>query len=194
MAAHRQKRVPTSAVDALIKELGPDMETVRLSAGNAVLEIHVKKQLTLQDYCGMVNTAVECRFSGGPDGACAYSAALSRCAKDLAVLAYLTDLRPETGSEKLYLLTQQTDLMDQIKLAAGAGLLERFERDVDSQTEYRKAQQLCTGRRELAEAAGQLEKAADAFNRLSETISGTEGARLTALLEQWLAGSAAPAP
>lgn len=184
MAKNTEKKVSIASVDALLKEVDVTPVVVQITVGDKTLDVEVKPYLSIEEFCLMVDTAASCQFVDDENGEPAYVAALERYAKNSALLAFMTNIKPETASEKLNKLCNQTDIINKISDVIDVEYLWDFYEAVDKQIEYRKTQLLSTERSKLAQLTTQMEKAVDAFTKLNERFSDIDGAKVVSMMDK----------
>ena len=191
MSKNNDSKVSISALDKLLSNADNEARTIIVSCGEGTLELKVKRDVSLQEYCNMVNEAAETCFQLNNDGEEYYAAGIEEFARDYVLLEHLTNLKNATDVQKterqndrLYDLWLNTDVMDRVREALPDRYHDDFIDAVWRQVEFRKQQMLSNERQKLIAAANQFEKISDSFKTFMESFGDIDPAALMEMLQK----------
>lgn len=162
--AKKNSKVSITKLDAFLKTMKTDAVETSVLIDGEILDFEVKPLLGLTDFHNMVSAVVDAAFVIDEEtGVEHYDAVYEQYARDIAVLTYVANFKSETASEKLYLLSQNDAVMEEIRKIWDTCQEHNFDVAVANQIVYKQKELLATERRELQKAVEQIDKAGDAF-------------------------------
>lgn len=134
----KKNNVSIRALDKVLKSFKPDdaVRIVRYEVENTVVEIEVRRYISLQEANDFVDVVVSGAFQSDSDGAESYSFIMRQYAWNLAILTYFTNIKPDIGADRLYTIIYDTNIMSRITECIVSKQLEDLNSAVESGVKY----------------------------------------------------------
>lgn len=186
MAKNNSSKISITTLDKLLKQVDTGVSTVALRVGDECVDIDVRRDVSLQEFCDMVDEAANTYFQHDEDGQECYVAGVGDFACDYVLIKYLTNLKTteDVASEdekakarqqdRLYALCIHTNLLRLVEDALPKKMVLDFHEAVYEQAEFRKQQMLSNERRMLKAAVEQIAKANTTFAKFVEMFSDVD--------------------
>lgn len=181
MAKNNNSKISIATLDKLLKQVDTAASTVSLNVGSESVDIEVRRDVALQEFCDMVDEAAGSYFQYGEDGQEYYVSGVSDFACDYVLIKHLTNLKTaadvdskEQQNDRLYTLCVHTDLVRRVEEALPKKLVLDFHEAVYEQVEFHKQQMLSNERRMLQAAVEQIDKANTAFAKFVEMFQDVD--------------------
>lgn len=190
MAKNNNSKISVATLDKLIKQIDTEPSMVSLHAGDVSIDIEVRRNVSLQEFCDMVSEAADTYFQYDEEGQEHYVAGMGDFACDYVLIKHLTNLKTVADvasqdeeakvrqHDRLYALCVHTDLMQLVGNVLPKKLVPDFHEAVYEQVEFRKQQMLSNERRMLQAAADQIDKANTSFAKFVEMFSDVDPASM----------------
>lgn len=189
--AKNNSKISVTSLDKLLKELNTDISTVTLRAETESIDIEVRRTVSLQEFCEMVDEAAYSYFQYDGSGQEYYVAGLGDFACDYVLLKHLTNLKTaedvegtEKQTDRLYALCVHTDLMRRVEEALPQKLVLDFREAVYHQVTFHKRQMLSQEKKALNDAIGLLDKATETFTKFTELFQDVDPGDMMAAMQR----------
>lgn len=138
----KPKKITFAQIEALVaQEHKP--EVITIGNDESILEIPVKKWLSLTDRCSIVRDICDMTFVKDNDtGDLSYAPYLFNFAVRYNLLVYFTDVLPSTSSNRVNEFFENTKFADLLIDAIGIEYVQSIIHDADEMVEYRKSELL----------------------------------------------------
>lgn len=174
MAKKKDSKVSITKLDEFLKTMKQDVVLVEVDG----LEFEVKPLLSLADFHAMVHAVADAAFVIDEEtGVEHYDAVYEQYARDIAALTYVANFKPETASEKLFMLSQNHAVMNKINDVWNESQRWSFNGAVTEQIAFKQEELLAAERKLLNDAIDQIETATNSFiqfNTLFENVDPQE--------------------
>lgn len=181
MAKNNNSKISIAALDKLLKQVDTEAAIISLSAKDVSVDIEVRKSVSLQEFCDMVDEATNTYFQYDEAGQEHYVAGVGDFACDYVLIKHLTNLKTaadvdskEQQNDRLYALCVHTGLVRLVEETLPKKLVLDFHEAVYEQVEFRKQQMLSNERRMLQAAVEQIDKANTTFAKFVEMFSDVD--------------------
>lgn len=185
MAKKKDSKVSITKLDEFLKTTKQDAVSTSVEVEGGMLEFEVKPLLSLADFHAMVNAVADAAFVVDEEtGIERYDAVYEQYARNIAVLTYVANFKPETASEKLFMLSQNSYVMEEIFNVWSFDQRCQFECAVADQIEFKKQELLSAERHELQKAIEQIDKTNEVFAKFVTMIEGVDMTTLFADMQK----------
>lgn len=181
MAKNNSSKISIAALDKVLKQVDTEAAIISLSAKDVSVDIEVRKSVSLQEFCDMVDEATNTYFQYDETGQEHYVAGVGDFACDYVLIKHLTNLKTaadvdskEQQNDRLYALCVHTGLVRLVEETLPKKLVLDFHEAVYEQVEFRKQQMLSNERRMLQAAVEQIDKANTTFAKFVEMFSDVD--------------------
>lgn len=191
MAKNNNSKISITALDKLLKQVDTRNAVVSLSFGDETVDIEVRRDISLQEFCDMVDEAAGSYFQYDEAGQEYYVAGVGDFACDYVLIKHLTNLKTaadvdskEQQNDRLYALCVHTDLVRLMEEALPKRLVLDFHEAVYEQVEFRKQQMLSNERQTLQAAIEQIDKVNTAFSKFVELFQDVDPASMMEAMQK----------
>ena len=170
----KEKKFSTTKLDKLIKDQAMDA-VAHYSVNGQDTGIIVKYSLFPIDVIRFVNDVVDDVFFLDDNGRISYFASVRKASIDARFLQYFTNVKTDIGADRISALSYQSPIMCELQRLVSRKQWCDILDAINDAIEYRKREILSAEHEKLMAVTVQLDKAAEAFTKLTELFGSEIG-------------------